>query len=248
MAKHLKECTYVSETARQNGATYLYTPSQPGTIPPSLFYSAHPPTAPFQSLPTTQIQEQVPTQMYPPHVIQAMREQDYRLQQPLRRSDSLSHISRMPSNFPDTPPWPKNRQEAQERQMLRTFISNGWAFLGANNPEFCKFVDGFQSGFKYPNRNKLSGPLLSAEFKTTQDGLTKLQKGAYATGQCDGWKDITRNHLIAFMVSASDTVWIIHLVHLLARLPIPENLKPSFALLMYTTVRQCERLPITSYN
>ena len=92
--------------------------------------------------------------------------------------------------------------------MLRTFISNGWAFLGADNPEFRKFMDGFQSGFRYPNRNKLSGPLLTAEFRATQDGLMKLQKGSYATGQCDGWKDISRNHLVAFMVTSCDIVCI----------------------------------------
>ncbi|KAF9507556.1 hypothetical protein BS47DRAFT_1260095, partial [Hydnum rufescens UP504] len=47
---------------------------------------------------------------------------------------------------------------------------------------------------------QLSGPLLNEEHETTQQSLYKFQKGHFATGQCDGWKDISKNHLIAFLI------------------------------------------------
>ncbi|KAF9508693.1 hypothetical protein BS47DRAFT_1302521 [Hydnum rufescens UP504] len=35
-------------------------------------------------------------------------------------------------------------------------------------------------------------------------------KGKYATGQCDGWKDISKNHLIAFLVTAKGKIQVTH--------------------------------------
>ena len=209
MARHLRDCPYVSDTAKQNGIAYLNMPSKPNTIPCASFYATPPPLIHPHIIPSASIHiQEVPTQIYPPHILRAMQEQEDRLQNHPQQSN-LPRVRSSLSGPIDAPPaWPKTRQEAQEKQMLRTFISNGWAFLGADNPEFRKFMDGFQSGFRYPNRNKLSGPLLTAEFRATQDGLMKLQKGSYATGQCDGWKDISRNHLVAFMVTSCDIVCI----------------------------------------
>ena len=209
MARHLKDCPYVSDATKQNGNAYLNMPSKLNTIPCTSFYASPPPPTHLHTMPSASIHiQEVSTQLHPPHILRAMQEQEDRLQ----NHPQLSCLPRICSSLSgqiDAPAaWPKTRQEAQERQMLHTFISNGWAFLSADNPEFRKFMDGFQSGFRYPNRNKLSGLLLTAEFKATQDVLMKLQKGSYATGQCNSWKDISRNHLVAFMVTSCDMVCI----------------------------------------
>ncbi|KAF9506514.1 hypothetical protein BS47DRAFT_1305232, partial [Hydnum rufescens UP504] len=51
---------------------------------------------------------------------------------------------------------------------------------------------------------QLLGLLLDEEHETTQQSLYEFQKGHFATGQCDRWKDISKNHLITFLVTAAN--------------------------------------------
>ncbi len=103
-------------------------------------------------------------------------------------------------------PLSKQEQVAIEVQYLRALISAGWSFLSVDDPEVVKLVSLLNPSFKLPNRNKLSGPILDAEFNCHQNELMKMMKGSYATGQCDGWRDISRNHLVAFMISSGGMV------------------------------------------
>ncbi|KAF9520118.1 hypothetical protein BS47DRAFT_1287440, partial [Hydnum rufescens UP504] len=71
---------------------------------------------------------------------------------------------------------------------------------------------------------QLSGPLLDEEHETTQQSLYEFQKGHFATGQCDGWKDISKNHLIAFLVTAANQICITHVRDVSAEAKTANNL------------------------
>jgi hypothetical protein len=93
-----------------------------------------------------------------------------------------------------------------DQQFLRAFISAGWSYNSVTDPEVKKLFTMMNSHYKVPNRNKLSGPLLDREFERTQKRITERQRGHYATGQCDGWKDLSKNSLLAFLVTANGEV------------------------------------------
>ena len=93
-----------------------------------------------------------------------------------------------------------------DQQFLRAFISAGWSYNSVTDPEVKKLFAMMNSHYKVPNRNKLSGPLLDREFECTQKRITERQRGHYATGQCDGWKDLSKNSLLAFLVTANGEV------------------------------------------
>jgi hypothetical protein len=106
----------------------------------------------------------------------------------------------------DIPALSKKQQDDLEKQFLRVIVSAGLPFRLSEDPEMIKFMHMLNPAFKLPLRDKVSGPLLSAEFDAVQNSLADVMHGAYATGQCDGWRDTSRNHLVAFMVSANRMV------------------------------------------
>ncbi|KAF8334907.1 uncharacterized protein EI90DRAFT_3288007 [Cantharellus anzutake] len=113
-------------------------------------------------------------------------------------------FSQLPPHLPD------QDQTAIEQQLLHATVSAGWSFLSVNDPEVTKLFSMLNPGFKLPTRKCLSGKILDVEYNLHQEGLTQMMDGAYATGQCDGWKDTSKNHIIAFMISAMGTVHVTH--------------------------------------
>jgi hypothetical protein len=87
--------------------------------------------------------------------------------------------------------------------MLRAFVSAGWAFNSITDPEVQKLFHDFFPGAILPTRQKLSEQVLNREVVRMQGTLKQDVKGAYATIQCDGWKDISKKHLVAFMYTAN---------------------------------------------
>ena len=98
------------------------------------------------------------------------------------------------------------RQVQFENQMLRAFVSAGWAFNSITDPEVQKLFHDFFPGAILPTRQKLSEQILNWEVVRMQGSLKQDIKGAYATIQCNGWKDISKKHLVAFMYTANREV------------------------------------------
>jgi hypothetical protein len=97
-------------------------------------------------------------------------------------------------------------QTVIEQQLLCATVSAGWSFLSVDDPEVTKLFSMLNPGFKLPTQKCLLGKILDVEYNLHQEGLTQMMDGAYATGQCDGWKDTSKNHIVAFMISAMGTV------------------------------------------
>ncbi|KAF8338570.1 hypothetical protein F5887DRAFT_1077664 [Amanita rubescens] len=102
------------------------------------------------------------------------------------------------------------KQLGFEGQLLRACISAGWSFNSIMDPEVRKLFAMIAPGAIIPDCNKLSGMILHREVTKIEGGLREQVKKEYATLQCDGWKDISKNHLIAFMFTAKQefTIYI----------------------------------------
>jgi hypothetical protein len=79
-------------------------------------------------------------------------------------------------------------------------------FNKVHDIELGKFLYMMRPRFVAPNRQKLGGPLLEEVFKGFNDDMRRITKGAYATAQCDGWTNKSKNKLQAMMFSADGQV------------------------------------------
>jgi len=88
-------------------------------------------------------------------------------------------------------------------------VSAGWAFTSITDPEVQKLFHDYIPGARLPTHQQLSNQILNHEIVRIQGGLKESSKGQYATVQCDGWKDISKKHLVAFIYTANREVNII---------------------------------------
>jgi len=93
-----------------------------------------------------------------------------------------------------------------ENQLLRACISAGWSFHSIGDPEVFKLFAMIVPGAKVPHRKKLSMTILRHEAIKMEGSIQQSVKGHYVTLQCDGWKDISKKHLLAFMFMANGEV------------------------------------------
>jgi hypothetical protein len=104
--------------------------------------------------------------------------------------------------------FPPMKQVAWENQLLRAFISAGWSFNSITDPEVQKLFHDFIPGASVPTHQKLSNQILVREMTRMESSLKVSVQGAYATIQQDGWKPLSKKHLVAFMYTANREVII----------------------------------------
>jgi hypothetical protein len=98
------------------------------------------------------------------------------------------------------------KQTAFEDQLIRAFVSAGWSFNSLTDPEVNKLFLDWIPGAKIPTRQRFSGHILNRQVQKIQSSIKLSVSGEYATVQCDGWKDISKRHLVAFMFTAGREV------------------------------------------
>jgi hypothetical protein len=99
--------------------------------------------------------------------------------------------------------FPLTKQLAWEKQLLCAFTSAGWPFNSITDPEVQKLFHDFIPGALVPTCQKLSDKVLTGELITMESSLKESVQGAYATIQQDGWKSLSKKHLVAFMCTAN---------------------------------------------
>lgn len=103
--------------------------------------------------------------------------------------------------------FPPSKQLEWEAQLLHAFVSAGWAYNSISDPEVQKLFHDYVPGAVVPTCQKLSKQILDHEVISIQGSHKAATQGAYATIQCDGWKDtVSKKHLVAFMYTANRQV------------------------------------------
>jgi hypothetical protein len=100
------------------------------------------------------------------------------------------------------------RQISFKNQLLRAVVSAGWSFYLIEDPKVKKLFHDFSPGSQLPTCHCLSGTILSREVVKIGAGFRTTDAEVYATLQCDGWKDNSRWHIVAFMFTARGSVSI----------------------------------------
>jgi hypothetical protein len=96
--------------------------------------------------------------------------------------------------------------------MCKLFVACGFLWNSANNPEMHKFVSRWMPGMVVPDRRLLSGRILKGETKKQRDEVISKVRGKIATGQCDGWENIAKTHIVTSMMTVENEVSKIHLI------------------------------------
>jgi hypothetical protein len=99
-----------------------------------------------------------------------------------------------------------NMQHEFDSDMCQMFASCGWAWNSANNPQLRQFFSKWIPGVQVPDRRKLSGAVLDAEVRKVEDRIKVKVEGQLATGQCDGWKNISKTSVIGTMITVDGEV------------------------------------------
>jgi len=106
-------------------------------------------------------------------------------------------------------PFTRKTQTLFEDQILNAWISAGFSFNSIEDPEVRKLFSDFLPGTTIPHRDQLSGTILKRAVAQKEHDLQARAKGQFATLQCDGWKDVSRKHLIAFMYTMAREVGMV---------------------------------------
>ncbi len=92
---------------------------------------------------------------------------------------------------------PVPMQQKQELALLACIAAN-WPFESFEDPQVQEFLHALDPNFIIPAQQMLSGELLNHEYTQTHMTIATHQHGQYVMAQSDGWKDISKNHLIGF--------------------------------------------------
>jgi hypothetical protein len=121
---------------------------------------------------------------------------------PLKRSrTSLSSFGN-----DSTSPWSTSLQEDFDDDLLRLFVSCGFAWNSASNPQMGLFVEKWIPGAELPDRRALSGRILDREVARVEARTRERIKGKIATGQCDGWKNVAKTSVVTSMITVEHVV------------------------------------------
>jgi hypothetical protein len=148
--------------------------------------------------------DQAPTTSGPPtNSAKRVRADSVQTNKRAKKQQKFTVVSAQAHSFPPS------KQQQFEAQLLRAVISAGWSFNSIADPEVQKLFHDFIPGASVPTRQKLSTTILTREIDKIHANVKNTSKGAYATIQCDGWKDISKKHLVAFLYTANHEVSIL---------------------------------------
>ena len=121
-----------------------------------------------------------------------------------RARTSLSSLEDGDQNFGTG--WPSSRQDEFNEDLCKLFVSCGFAWNAASNPEMGLFMSKWISGAKVPDRRVLSGRILDGEVAKVDAKTKERVVGKFATGQCDGWKNVSKTSIVTSMITVEHEV------------------------------------------
>ncbi|KAI0363380.1 hypothetical protein BV20DRAFT_958420, partial [Pilatotrama ljubarskyi] len=120
--------------------------------------------------------------------------------------------------------WTRQTQDEFEADLCRLFVACNIAWAAVDHPFFRVFFSRWLSQAIIPNRKALSGRILDKEAERVAASMKDASRGRFATGQCDGWKNITRESLAASTVNIEYTPWLLNVFNISAMAKTAQNL------------------------
>lgn len=103
--------------------------------------------------------------------------------------------------------WTSQRQNEFAADLCHLFVACNFVFNTVENPQMQLFFAKWLPQAKLPSRRALSSTHLDNAVTTAEAHTWATVLGKYATGQSDGWKNITKTSLL------TSTMNVLQLVH-----------------------------------
>ncbi|OCH84209.1 hypothetical protein OBBRIDRAFT_741963 [Obba rivulosa] len=140
-----------------------------------------------------------------------------------KRPRSESFSSPRDTDLPQ-PSWPNGIQEEFAADLCRLFIACNIAWWAVEHPFFRYFFSKWLPGAILPGRMTLGGRILEAEAGKVINDMRCRVKGRFASGQCDGWKSIAKNSIVASVVNVECIPWLLNVFDISAAVKNAEKL------------------------
>ena len=99
------------------------------------------------------------------------------------------------------PAWNDAKLKEFEADLCQLLIVCNVSWWAVDHPFFRAFFSKWVPGSHVPCRTTMSGRVLEGLVAGIVNGLKERVEGRYATGQCDGWKNIAKTALIASVIN-----------------------------------------------
>jgi hypothetical protein len=136
--------------------------------------------------------------------------------------------------------WTDTLTKAFQTDLCKLFVDRNYAFNGIDGYQWQAFSAKWMNNAPLPSRHSLSGNILKGIVKKVDGEMKDAVKNKMGMGQCDGWKNVARDSVIATMVTVDDIVSDPHLI----KSTVTDRVS---SLMLFTLMRSrlSGRLPIT---
>lgn len=87
------------------------------------------------------------------------------------------------------------------QDMCLLLVACNISWWAVEHPYWRYFFQKWNPGCTIPGRQQMSGAILDREAARVVKKMEEKVQGRFGTGQCDGWKNIAKTSLVAFMVN-----------------------------------------------
>jgi hypothetical protein len=102
--------------------------------------------------------------------------------------------------------WAAGRQKEFNEDLLKLFVSCGFAWNVASNPQLGLFIEKYIPGAQVPDCRVLAGWILDGEVAKVKARMKERMKGKIATGQCNGWKNVAKTSVVTSRITVEHKV------------------------------------------
>lgn len=97
--------------------------------------------------------------------------------------------------------WTREQQQQFAADICQLMIVCNIAWWAVEQPYWHEFFQKWVPGSLMPGHKELSNRILKEEVGKVVDKMKLKVKGRFATGQCDGWKNMSKTSLIASLIN-----------------------------------------------
>lgn len=114
-------------------------------------------------------------------------------ERPAKRA-KISNVANVPLQ------WTQELKDKFQHDLCLAIISSGISWNAMSDVQLRQFFAEWIPGAEIPDRRKLSGLILDKEVARVISKTRLLTDGRFATGQCDGWKNIAKASVVTSMI------------------------------------------------
>ncbi|KAF8844642.1 hypothetical protein BDN67DRAFT_666973 [Paxillus ammoniavirescens] len=119
--------------------------------------------------------------------------------------------------FTETQPWSEARQAEFAADLCQLIIACNMAWLAVEIPYWRAFFSKWLPGVMMPGRQELSGRVLDEQVENLLGEMKVKVQDRYGTGQCDGWKNVSKTSIIGTMINVEYTPYLLNTIDISAK-------------------------------